>query len=203
MLGLLALTGFHGLTMMPFWEQWTQHLAQLIGDSGQLLTSFSLLLFAFLVIISGLYAFFIALTQKISPHNITYKAVFSNFAFVTLPLAFAYHMAHNLNNLIRESAGIGAVLSNPLGINTLPLSMMEKHQRHLILPISQDVIFALQAGLIIFGFWIAIQVIRARGNKITQIKTKSTYPLIPILLFTIGLTLFHLWLLMQPMTMRM
>ena len=42
MLALLALTGFHGVTMMPFWEPWMSTLALLIGDSGQLLWSFSI-----------------------------------------------------------------------------------------------------------------------------------------------------------------
>jgi len=33
MLGLLALTAFHGLTMLPFWEKWILSFARIIGDS--------------------------------------------------------------------------------------------------------------------------------------------------------------------------
>ena len=69
---------------------------------------------------------------------------------------------------------------------------------------SQDVLFAIQAGLMIFGFWIAIQVIRHRGLSIvTANKKTAAFKLAPMLVFATGITGFHLWLLMQPMIMRM
>ncbi len=204
MTGLLALTGFHGLTMMPFWETWMSQLAQSIGDSGRLLTSFTLGLIACMFVIVTIYALFILFTKKISGTSMPYKRLFSTFAFVTLPLAFAYHLAHNLNHLIRESVGIGEVFLNPLGIGTVPLSMMEKHERHMTMWMSQDILFAIQAGLMIFGFWIAVQVIRHRGQTIeTMSPLTSRFKLVPMLTFASLITGFHLWLLMQPMTMRM
>ncbi len=209
MLGLLALTGFHGLTMMSFWETWMSELAQVIGDSGRLLPSFTIGLIACLIVIATIYATFIAITKKIIGSNsIEYKRLFSNFAFVALPLAFAYHMAHNLNHLIRESVGIGAVFMNLLGIDTVPLSMLEKHERHTTMWLSQDALFAIQAGLMIFGFWIAVQIIRHRGKNIIAENNNATnlsasIKLAPMLTFASGITAFHLWLLMQPMIMRM
>jgi polyferredoxin len=204
MIGLLALTGFHGLTMMPFWETWMSQLAQTIGDSGQLLPSFTLGLVACLIAIAAIYSLFIEITRKITHTELPFKRLFSTFAFAALPLAFAYHMAHNLNHLIRESVGLSAVFSNPLGIDTMPLSMMEKHQRHMTMWMSQDVLFAIQAMLMIFGFWIAVQVIRHRGiNLTTSNKRMDTLKLIPMLAFVMVITGFHLWLLMQPMIMRM
>jgi hypothetical protein len=204
MIGLLALTGFHGLTMMPFWEVWMSQLAQSIGDSGRLLPSFTIGLIACILVIAGIYSVFIEITRKITGTDLEFKRLFSSFAFVALPLAFAYHMAHNLNHLIRESVGIGAVFTNPLGIDTVPLSMMEKHERHMTMWMSQDVLFAIQAGLMIFGFWIAVQVIRHRGLKVeTEGRSATVLKLAPMLVFAIGITAFHLWLLMQPMIMRM
>ena len=204
MIGLLALTGFHGLTMMPFWEGWMSQLAQNIGDSGRLLPSFTIGLIACIAIIAAIYSVFIEITRKITGSEMNYKRLFSSFAFVALPLAFAYHLAHNLNHLIRESVGIGEVFTNPLGIGTVPLSMMEKHERHMTMWMSQDVLFAIQAGLMIFGFWIAIQVIRHRGLSIvTANKKAAAFKLAPMLVFATGITGFHLWLLMQPMIMRM
>jgi hypothetical protein len=82
--------------------------------------------------------------------------------------------------------------------------MMEKHERHMSMWLSQDVLFAIQAGLMIFGFWIAIQVIRHRGmNILTTGKYLEGFKLLPMIVFAIGITGFHLWLLMQPMMMRM
>jgi len=168
------------------------------------LPSFTIGLIASIIVIACIYSVFIEITRKIINTDTAFKQLFSTFAFVALPLAFAYHMAHNLNHLIRESVGIGVVFTNPLGIDTVPLSMTEKHERHMTMWMSQDTLFAIQAGLMIFGFWIAVQVIRHRGLSIVNADNKvAGYKLAPMLIFAISITGFHLWLLMQPMIMRM
>ena len=198
MLSLLALTAFHGLTMMPFWEGWMNKLAGLIGDSGQLLVSFSIGLTGTIFLIAALYSVLIVITQRIT--NRPFHELFSTFAFINLPLAFAYHMAHNLNHLIREGKGLVDVFSNPLGLDALPLSMMEKHERHMTMWFSQDILAGLQVILMIFGLWVAIQVIRYRS---ISLNLTSRFQLMPVLFYPIIITCFHLWMLAQPMTMRM
>jgi len=200
MLFLLALTGFHGLTMMPFFENWVKFLAAAIGDSGRLLWSFSIMLVLCLSIPLSIYALLTWLTGKLAGVQVEYKKLFSGLAFTALPLAFAYHLAHNLSHLVRESDGLSQLLANPLGIGTQPLSMMEKHMRHLNLLFPQDVLFALQSCLIVFGFWISLRVIQYRGGQITN---SAGWRLFPIVLFVIVISIYHLWLLMQPMVMRM
>ena len=200
MLCLLALTGFHGLTMMPFFENWVKTLAAAIGDSGRLLWSFSIMLILCLVIPISIYTLSVRITALLAPVRVEFKKMFSGLAFTALPLAFAYHLAHNLSHLVRESDDLGKVLANPLGIGSQPLSMMEKHMRYMNLLIPQDVLFALQASLIVFGFWISLRVIQHRGKQLTDI---SHWRLLPIVLFVLGVSIYHLWLLMQPMVMRM
>jgi hypothetical protein len=200
MLSLLALTAFHGVTMMPFFEDGLMQLATIINDSGQLLWSFTILLFLSLIIPLLVYLFFVWLTGLCATVAVPLKKRFMGLAFIALPLAFAYHLAHNLNHLVRESVGFGKVAANPFGINAVPLSMMEKHMRHMEMLIPQDVLFALQAGLMVFGFWISLKVIQHRGHSVI----KSTgWRLSPMIGFAVVVTGFHLWLLMQPMTMRM
>ena len=204
MLGLLALTSFHGLTMLPFWEAWMSQLGRFIGDSGQLLWSFSIGLLVSMVIPILLYTLVVGLTHRLTGAMLPFKRLFSTLAFVALPLAFAYHLAHNLNHLVRESSGIGALFTNPLGVGTQPMSMSEKHLRHMDLLISQDLLFALQAGLMVFGFWIALKVLRHRGRDLLiQQQPLTGWPMLPMVLFISGVTMFNLWLLMQPMVMRM
>ncbi len=199
MLGLLALTQFHGISMAPFFEGWLLSVASLVDDSGRLLLSFSILLFSNLAVVALAYAFFIRLTQKISLHDMDFKKLFSRFVFVSLPLAFSYHLAHNLNHLLRESSGFSTLLLNPFGLNAQPLSMMEKHSRHQEILFSQDILFALQAGLIAFGFWISMKVIQHRGNALMP---EAGWRLSPMISFAMLVTGLHLWLLMQPMLMR-
>ena len=199
MLGLLALTEFHGISMISFFETWLLQLAILLNDSGKLLWSFSILLFLSLAAVVLVYAFFIWLTQIIFQKKQDIKKLFSSFVFATLPLAFSYHLAHNLNHLFRESSDINTLFLNPMGLNTQPLSMMEKHSRHQEIFFSQDIVFVLQAGLIAFGFWLSLKVIQHRGNVLMA---GAGWRLSPMVLFAISITTLHLWLLMQPMLMR-
>jgi len=78
--------------------------------------------------------------------------------------------------------------------------MMEKHSRQMEMFMPQDLLFALQAGLIVFGFWIALKIIQHRGNNLLN---TSNWRLSPMILFVIVITTFHVFLLSQPMVMRM
>jgi hypothetical protein len=66
------------------------------------------------------------------------------------------------------------------------------------------VLFALQAGLMVFGFWLALRVLQQRSIDVLngQVEWKAGY-LLPGVLFIICITAFNLWLLAQPMVMRM
>ncbi|MBT4835948.1 MAG: 4Fe-4S binding protein [Methylococcales bacterium] len=204
MLGLMALTLFHGVTMMPFWSSWISNFGQIINDSGQMLWTFSIGLIISLLMPIFLYAMMVWLTKYLTRTTLSFRRVFTQMAFVAIPLAFAYHLAHNLNHLLRESIGTWAVLQNPLGNNMLPLSLSEQYFRHMQLQPHQDILFAVQAGLMVFGFIIAIKVIHARGQYLFNSSVKfSAWKLMPVLLFAVGMTSLHLFLLMQPMTMRM
>jgi ferredoxin len=204
MIALLALTSFHGLTMMPFWEDWISQLARAIGDSGQLLWSFSVGIALCIMIVSAFYAALVFITQKLFITTQSFKQIFSSFAFVALPLAFAYHMAHNLNHLIREGAGLTDVFLNPLGIDTEPLTMMEKHMRHSDMLMSQTTLFVLQSIFMLAGFIIAIKIIRYRSSSIINNEASGAgWRMLPMILFATGMTVAHLWLMMQPMVMRM
>jgi len=202
-LGLVALTSFHGITMMPFWHQWMSGLARLIGDSGQLLWSFSIGMAVALLLPVLLFLALARLSHRLAKQAVDFRRLFSALALATLPLAFAYHLAHNLNHLARESRGFLSVLSNPLGTDTQPLSQYEMQFRHLYPLLPQGLIFALQALLILFGFWMSLRILRRRGLDLLPAGSRYRVVLTPVTLFLVLVTLFNLWLLMQPMVMRM
>ncbi|WP_210725556.1 4Fe-4S binding protein [Candidatus Colwellia aromaticivorans] len=207
MLILLALTMFHGLTMLDGWQSYMTLMAQLVNDNSQLIISFSVGLVASLLIPSLFYLLSIGMTLKlcvnkkgISRDKVDFNKLFSGFAFTALPLAFAYHIAHNLTHFVRESSDWLALLSNPLGKGTEPLSMMEKHMRHMDIMISENVLFTLQGLIMLAGFAISVLVIRHRGYRLFAAKGIQ---LLPILIFAMIITSFNLFMLVQPMTMRM
>lgn len=203
-LGLLSLTLFHGFTMMPYWEEWMRQLAYNIGDSGRILTSFSIGMAVAILIPVVIYSACISWLHSILGKKEPWQRVFSSMALSILPLAFAYHIAHNLSHLVRESQGFWSVLLNPFGINTQPLSMQEVHMRHMYPLVSDNIVFALQATLILLGFWLALKVLRQRLQLLEGYSLKSSNLVyVPILSFIFLISLVSLWLLMQPMIMRM
>jgi len=204
MLVLMALTAFHGVSMLPFWETGSLTLAQWIGDSGQHLWTFSISLCLALLLLTLPYGLATGWLKRTTRTAYAFKRVFTHLAFVTIPLAFAYHIAHNLNHLMRESVGLGHLLSNPLGLDTLPLSMLEKHQRHMHMLLPETVLYSIQIFFLMFGFILAVVVLRHRGGQLLPQATRTdAWRLYPMLGFAIGMTGVHLWLLSQPMIMRM
>ncbi len=202
-LGLVALTLFHGFTMMPYWEDWMRQLAFQIGDSGKLLTSFSLGMAAGTLLPVIIFTGAIWLTYRLLNQTEEYRRIFSTLAFGILPLAFSYHIAHNLSHLVRESHGFWSVVLNPLGTDRLPLSMQEIHYRHMNPLISNDVVFALQGLLVLFGFWLSLRIARQRFFSMAANNKTGQWAFMPILVFISVFSLVSLWLLMQPMIMRM
>ncbi|MCP5140845.1 MAG: 4Fe-4S binding protein [Chromatiales bacterium] len=209
MVVLLALTSFHGLTMMPFWEPTLRGFARLIGDSGQLLWSFSAALGLALAVPLGLYALGVALTRRLLGPQIETRRVFAALAFACLPPAFAYHLAHNLNHLLRETGDLPALLANPLGRGALPMTEAEHFLYYLNPSLPQGGLFLFQAVLLVAGLWLAARIVRRRvdaliregGARATRDATRA--PGAPMLGFVTVATLYHLWLLAHPMVMRM
>jgi polyferredoxin len=207
-LALLALTTFHGLTMMSFWQDWMSALAQSIGDSGQLQISFTFAMVVALAAPIVAYAFAVACTRAIAGRALSFKRLFSMLAYVSLPLAFAYHVAHNVTHLVRESDGLMDVLRNPLGLDVGPLGMAELHERHVNTALSADVMAALQAVMLVGGFWLALRVImhrtrRAQSDVSVDAAVLTRWASMPMTVFAASVTGLNAWLLAQPMVMRM
>lgn len=231
MLVLMALTTFHGITMMPFWESGVSRLAQAIGDSGQLLWSFSIGLTACIAVPVLLYALAVVATRMTSGAGgaINIRRRFVELAFVAIPLAFSYHISHNLNHLLREGNDVLAMMSDPLGWRDVaPLTLAEQANvlaaltgsradlfdtsvcisardgRVTEMMISQGSLFSLQAILLVAGFYIAIRIIRRRAGDLIQSGAgPSGWRLAPMIAFAAAVTSAHLYLLMQPMMMRL
>jgi len=199
MLVLLTLTSFHGITMMEFWEEGLRGFAQVIGDSGQLLVSFTMGLILSMLIPVSLYALVVELTRRLSKQKVEFKKLFTSLVFVSLPLAFSYHLAHNLNHMIRESVGASQVFLNPLGTSVTYSGVADELLIKNSMLLSENTIFALQALLMIFGFWIAIKVLKRRSALLLS---QTGLNVLPVLLFMLAVNGFHLWMLMQPMVMR-
>jgi len=142
-------------------------------------------------------------TRWLAANAEEFRRVFAALAFSILPLAFSYHIAHNLTHLVREGRGFWGVVANPLGTGLPPLSMHELHLRHMYPLLADHIVFAVQGLLVLFGFWLALRVARQRLPQHTGEGALRVRAYLPIFFFISLISLVNLWLLMQPMVMRM
>tara|TARA_B100001079_G_C16279231_1_gene455758 strand:+ start:241 stop:813 length:573 start_codon:yes stop_codon:yes gene_type:complete len=190
--------------MLSDWQAALVEVARALGTGEHLLVSFTGSLIAALALPALVYGIFVWFVWRIGPAKENYRTLFCRFAFVALPLAFAYHLAHNLNHLLREGSGLWTVLQNPLGIGTLPASMAEKHMRMMEMIVSPGTLHAIQALLLITGVVVANRVIQRRSYSLaTDSPWQRRAMVMQISAFSFLVTAFHLWLLMQPMAMRL
>ncbi|MBF0561803.1 MAG: 4Fe-4S binding protein [Alphaproteobacteria bacterium] len=204
MLGLLALTSFHGVTMLPLWHQSMEVISGVLGKSVPQLAAFSIGMIVCLVVPALVFAVVVAVTLKLAAGPIAYRKLFASLAFAMLPVAFAYHLAHNLDHLVRESAGFWHVVVNPFGIGMEPMTLAERHAHMANLLLPEPVLFTFQALLMVWGFWVAAQILRHRGRGLlTEGRDLAGWGVVPMVLFAGGVTAFNTWLLMQDMIMRM
>jgi len=204
MLGLLAITIFHGLTMLPPWSNAVTWLSGVLGEGDPLLLTFTILMVAGCALPVALYVLCIYAIRFTASMAVSFKQLFTRLAFISLPLAFAYHLAHNLDHFIREIPNLFKVMLNPFGVGMRPLTGSERHILMMESPISDWWIFLGQSLLMAFGYWVAIKIVRYRtrgglqgGRDLTGVQ------LLPAFLFVVAVTVFNIWLLGQNMVMRL
>jgi hypothetical protein len=68
--------------------------------------------------------------------------------------------------------------------------------------LSDPWLHTLQAGLMLFGIWLALRILRHRLAALANGGRYNSLLLVPPLLFLLLVACFNLWLLSQPMIMR-
>ena len=196
MIGLLALATFHGLTMLPMWDDSIRAMGRMIGDTPRLLASFTIIMVIGLALPMAVFAAIVGVTARVS--GVLWNRLFPSLAFTVLPLAFTDHIAHNLVHLVREGANLQYVLADPLGQGPLP-DALEYHNRLMVTLLPDPVLFTLQAGLLLLGFWLAMTILRSRGRALGLTGWKLT----PMVVFLAAIAAGNTWLLTFAMAMRM
>ena len=204
MLALLGITTFHGITMIPQWSEWLVQVAGAIGETGHLFFSFAAGMLASSVAPVAVYAAAIWLMSRGAGEGSSYKKLFGGFAFTALPLAFAYHLAHNMDHLLGEGGDVLRVLANPFGWGLSAMTSAQRHDVMMQTMVPQTVMYALQTGFMVLGFWLAVQIARYQARKLLATETLMVrvQKMLPLLFFFAAVTAGNLWLLAQDMEMR-
>ena len=95
-------------------------------------------------------------------------------------------------------------MADPLGLGAAVSKPAAMHAGQMSLLIPEQLLFALQAGMILIGFWLALQVLRHRALGLLGAGTDSmNWRLLPMVLFVIAAAGVNLFLLTQVMVMRL
>ncbi|MBF0434951.1 MAG: hypothetical protein HQL77_06205 [Magnetococcales bacterium] len=201
MLILLGTTLFHGFSMTSHWEEWLATMVTLTGERGDPTFSFALGMFLLIVLPVPLYALAVAgMTTRWTGGGMdTFKRAFAELAFATLPLAFVYHLAHNLTHLVREKNDWLPFLftSSATASSHAVHHDMAGHAAAMSPSWGTIALSLTQISLVALGFHLCIQIARHRAMG-----GDSRWRRLPIMLFGILVSTTSLWLLSRDMVMR-
>lgn len=183
---LLGVTVFQTLVMTRPWAGLTGSLMIYTGagyDAIRLTLFIALALLPVLV-----YSISIAFSKMFT--GVSYKDIFTGFAYSVIPLGLVMFLAHNMRHLLEEGTGLIKVISDPLGSGRDLLGTSGYMPSPLL---STGNILLLQWLLMLLGLGASYY---AGRNISRRMQTESVF--LPILIFILLVFAFALWLLGQP-----
>lgn len=197
---MLAISGFHGLTMTPVWRQLTDAIGG--GHIFSFTAGMTLIMVAPILVYAVLIYWSYRIALGAAPaigQKVSYHDYFVRYAYCVLPIALFYHLAHNMEHLLMEGPKVVALASDPMGRGW---NLFGTGAWNIPPLVSLDILWILQVVLVavghIYSLW-AAQKISRRTFDDPVAASRSQWPL---LLGMIAFSVFSLWLLKQPMEMR-
>ena len=209
---MLSLTGFHGLTMTPLWQQFITLIRDTLG-AGRVV-AFSLAMTALMLAPIAIYAVLVGISKIITdlPSSaksaavastfrmpLTYHDYFVRYAYALLPIALFYHIAHNLEHLLMEGPKILAMISDPFGWNW---NLFGTASWNIPPMISLDRLWIVQVFLVLIGHVYSLWIAQKTSSRLFGSSRAAFRSQLPMLVGMICFSVFSLWLLKQPMEMR-
>ena len=196
---MLALTGFHGLTMTGAWGDWIERLASLLGLAEHIAFSVGMALIVVGPVL--LYALLIAISRRVAGAAAgPYRDHFISYAYALLPIALFYHLAHNSEHLLMEGQRLIPLVSDPFGYEWNLFGTAGWAVRPLI---SMQTLWAIQVLLVLVGHVYSLWAARRAAGSLFTESGAAFRSQIPMLAAMILFSLMSLWLLKQPMEMRL
>ena len=200
---MLSLTGFHGLTMTPIWQQFITIIRDNLAMGR--VAAFSLAMTALMLVPIAIYAVLVAISKSLTtePNNksepLTYRDYFVRYAYALLPIALFYHIAHNLEHLLMEGPKVLAMISDPFGWNW---NLFGTAAWTIPPMISLDRLWIVQVFLVLLGHVYSLWIAHKTSARLFGSSRAAFRSQLPMLVGMICFSVFSLWLLKQPMEMR-
>lgn len=198
---MLAITGFHGLTMTPAWQQLIDAIRSASGV-GRILgfsAGMTLLMLGPIALYALLVALSMQLGRKASLQPLRYHDYFVRYAYALLPIALFYHIAHNMEHLLMEGPKVLAMMSDPFGWGWNVFGTAGW-----VIPpiISLDKLWIVQVFLVLIGHVYSLWIAQKTSMRLFGSSRAAFRSQLPMLAAMIVFSVFSLWLLKQPMEMR-
>lgn len=193
---LLSMTGFHGLSMTPSWPAWNAALQS--AWSISYFTSFSLLMSLMLALPIMLYAGFTWAASEFSD-GLNFKTVFLNYAYALLPIALFYHLAHNAEHFLMEGPKLAALISDPFGWGWNVFGTAGWRPAPAI---TMEGLWGIQLLFVIVGHIYSLWITQRTTRRLLPDGKRVFLSQLPMLAAMVAFSVFSLWLLKQPMEMR-
>jgi hypothetical protein len=197
-LTLLGLTIYHGFTMLPIWFSWA--LETMKSNYYLYISVFTLLLIAFVVVPIGLHYLISYLIRVLSGNKeIPLRKIFVQYAYAFIPVAFFYHLSHNISHLNMEGLKIIPVLSDPFGWgwNIFGTSGVKVSMMMSMVTIKDVQFFIILIGLIV-GIFISYRV----SLQLFTDRKKILKIMLPVVAVIAGYSFINMLALIFPMVMR-
>ncbi len=198
---MLAITGFHGLTMTPMWRRLVEGIQRV--TSWQETAAFSLGMALLMLTPVAVYAVLVGFSKRLgdsaAASPLRYRDYFVQYAYALLPIALFYHIAHNLEHLLMEGPKVVAMISDPLGRGWNLFGTAGWRIPPLI---SLDRLWIVQVFLVLLGHVYSLWVAQKTSLRLFGSTKAARRSQIPMLVGMIAFSVFSLWLLKQPMEMR-
>jgi len=196
---LLALTGFHGLTMTATWGRLVDGMRAGLGIGEPV--AFTLGMIAIMVGPVLLYAMLVAASRWSARGTTTsYRQHFIRYAYALLPIALFYHLAHNSEHLVTEGPRLIALASDPFGWEWNLFGTARWEMGALV---GMQTLWAIQVLLVVVGHVYSIWAARGAAGALFVDPRAALRSQLPMLAAMVAFSVMSLWLLRQPMEMRM
>lgn len=196
---LLSLTGFHGLTMTAAWGDVVEALRSALGLSETIAFSFGML--AILLGPVLLYAALVGVARWAGGDSgASYREHFLRYAYALLPIALFYHLAHNSEHLLTEGNRLVPLISDPFGWNW---DLFGTAGAATEARVSLGTLWGIQVGLIVIGHVYSLWAARRAAEGLYPSAVGARRSQFPMLVAMILFSTMSLWLLRQPMEMRL
>ncbi len=186
---LLGVTIFQTMIMIRPWAGFSRDL---MIDTGASYDSVRFILFITAAVFPALiYSTAIGIS-KLLHLKMSFKDLFTNYAYSIIPLGLMMHLAHNFRHLLEEGTGIIPVLSDPFGFGWnlfgtagyMPVPLLNSNN-----------ILLIQWLLMLTGLGFSISIGKNISRRMFR-ENDSVY--IPVLIFVLIFFVFNLWVLGQP-----